>query len=147
MSDLRYKDLEGTLARIFDVPKKEVAAFRARLRHLRNIGIPDLPKVGSGTQITYTRRHAFELLVALELTRAGVSPRYVRPLVKQAADDFEKLKGRFSGEKVSMQITGAGHGASVAASTDYLDLRERPFRHLTIVNLTACNEALPQHWK
>jgi len=60
-----------------NVERKSMGAFRAKLRHLRNIGVPHLPNPGSGRQIEYSRRHALELMIALELEKLGQSPRSV----------------------------------------------------------------------
>jgi hypothetical protein len=54
-----------------------MSAFRARLRHLRNIGVPRLPNPGSGQPIDYSRQHALELLVALQLEKIGQTPKQV----------------------------------------------------------------------
>jgi hypothetical protein len=88
MTDLRYRDVEAALARVFAIDEDQIAALRARIRHLRNIGVPDLPKVGTGTQITYTRAHAIELMFALHLAQFGVAPRWFQQFVQ---DQFGKL--------------------------------------------------------
>ena len=54
-----------------NVKPKDIGAFRGRLRHLRNIGLPRLPKIGSGRAIDYSDRQALEMLLALELEDAG----------------------------------------------------------------------------
>jgi hypothetical protein len=53
MDDLRYKHVEHALADLFKVQPDSMGAFRARIRHFRRLGIPDLPIVGSGTQISW----------------------------------------------------------------------------------------------
>lgn len=74
---VRYKQVEDVLSKIFLVPPAKLKAFRGRLRHLRNIGIPyDLEKPGRGSQISYTREHLVELLIALELESLGLPPRF-----------------------------------------------------------------------
>jgi hypothetical protein len=72
---LRYVELEAALAQIMSIKPRQLGAFRARLRHFRNIGAPNLPKTGSGRAIDYTRQHAFEILLALELQKIGQIPR------------------------------------------------------------------------
>src|SRR5260370_14595406 len=73
---MRYKQVEEVLSQIFEVASANLKAFRARLRHLRNIGIThDLERPGSGTQISYTRENVVEMLIALELETFGISPR------------------------------------------------------------------------
>ena len=68
---LRYEDVEESLAEIMNVKPRRRGAFRAQLRHLRNIGSPCLPKTGKGYAINYDRRHALEMLLALELQNIG----------------------------------------------------------------------------
>lgn len=77
---IRYKNVEEALTRIFKVSDDDLGAFRARLRNLRNLGIPQLPKTGSGTQIAFTRGQLIEMLIALELSRLGIPPRFVREI-------------------------------------------------------------------
>jgi hypothetical protein len=72
--ELRYKHVEAALAAVCQVPRKGMGAFRARLRHLRNIGLPRLPTPGSGQRIAYSPRQALEMLLALEIENAGHSP-------------------------------------------------------------------------
>jgi hypothetical protein len=147
MPDLRYKDVELALAVMFSVGEDEIGAFRARLRHLRNIGVPRLPKVGSGTQITYTRRHAFELAIAFQLGVCGVSPKYIKALVETALRDFGNFSRRSPGKRIVLKFVKAGAGASVSVLGDSIDLTNSPFNALTIIDLTALNQALPPHWK
>jgi hypothetical protein len=74
---LGYRHVEATLAGLMSVDRKSMGAFRAKLRHLRNIGVPQLPSPGSGRPIEYSRLHALELMIALELEKLGHSPRSV----------------------------------------------------------------------
>lgn len=66
-SQLLYKDIESALAVLHDVVNTELPAFRAQLRHFRNIGIPKLPSVGSGNRIEYSADHVHQIFLALEL--------------------------------------------------------------------------------
>jgi hypothetical protein len=72
-----YRHIEAALAALMRINRRSIKAFRAKLRHLRNIGVPRLPSPGSGSPIEYSRRHALELLIALELEKLGQSPRSV----------------------------------------------------------------------
>jgi hypothetical protein len=74
---MQYRHLEKALAQVMNIKARDMSAFRARLRHLRNIGLPRLPNPGSGQPIDYTRRQALELMIALELEKLGQSPRTV----------------------------------------------------------------------
>jgi hypothetical protein len=71
---LRYKHVEAALVDAAGVEPQAIDAFRARLRHLRNIGLPELPASGSGTHITYSRRQALEILIAIQLENIGHKP-------------------------------------------------------------------------
>jgi hypothetical protein len=73
--DVTYNQVETALATIFKVSPKEMGAFRARLRHLRNIGLPHLPTPGSGRRIDYSERHALEMLIAIAMEKFGYSPK------------------------------------------------------------------------
>lgn len=72
----RYKHLELALANVFDVTMAGLAAFRARIRHLRNLGVPTGQNPGKGTAITYTRDDAILLLIALEVELFGLPPKF-----------------------------------------------------------------------
>lgn len=87
----RYRHIETALARVFNVMPEGMGAFRARLRHLRNIGVPELPKPGSGEQINYTRENAIEILLALELEALGVSPRHAAAHAKLHTEQASRL--------------------------------------------------------
>jgi hypothetical protein len=100
--DLRYRDVERALVDTFGVPEGGLGALRARIRHLRNVGVPELQKVGSGTQLTYTRKQAFELLLAIELELSGISPRLVPAISRFGADKFFETP---TDEKVFLLVT------------------------------------------
>src|SRR5437660_355977 len=75
VTELRYQHVEAALVEVGKIAPADLGAFRARLRHLRNIGLPRLPKTGSGQHITYTRRQALEMMIAVELEKVGQTPR------------------------------------------------------------------------
>jgi hypothetical protein len=90
----RYRQVEVALADVLNIKPAGLGAFRARLRHLRNIGLPKLPKPGSGQPITYTWHHALEMLIALELEKVGQSPRNAANL----AQSIVRTSGHFQGD-------------------------------------------------
>jgi len=108
---LLYGEVEDTLARLHNVQDKDRKAFRAKLRHFRNLGIPPLPKVGSGTKISYSLDDLYELFFALELTQCGLSP-----------STIEHLNGHFRQKLPKM------FGYALAAPKDevWLPCSERP---------------------
>jgi hypothetical protein len=73
--ELRYRHIEAALADVMQIRPKDMSAFRARLRHLRNIGAPQLPSPGSGRPIEYSRHQALEMLIALRFEKTGQAPR------------------------------------------------------------------------
>jgi hypothetical protein len=75
--ELRYGQVEAALADVMDVRRKDMPAFRARLRHLRNIGVPRLPRPGSGQMVEYSRQQALEMLISLELEKIGQAPKQI----------------------------------------------------------------------
>jgi hypothetical protein len=70
-----YGDIEAAIIEALAVKPEGVKALRARLLHLRNLGVPKLPKPGSGKKIDYTWLMGFEMLVAVALERGGYTPR------------------------------------------------------------------------
>jgi hypothetical protein len=72
--DLRYKNVEAALVDVAGVKPKAIGAFRGKLRHLRNLGLPQLPASGSGKHITYSRHQVLEMLVAIQLENIGHKP-------------------------------------------------------------------------
>jgi hypothetical protein len=73
----RYGTIEKALAEVFRVKPDQMSAFRGRLRHLRNINCPEVPKTGSGQPVEFTREQAIEILIAIELGTLGIAPRHV----------------------------------------------------------------------
>jgi hypothetical protein len=72
--ELRYKHVETALVDVARVRPKAIGAFRGRLRHLRKIGLPELPAPGSGKHIAYSRHQALEMLIAIQLEDIGYTP-------------------------------------------------------------------------
>ena len=75
-----YGEVEQILARLHRVKQRDIKAFRARIRHFRNLGVPSLPKVGSGTKIRYGINDLYELFLALELMHCGLNPLTIKHL-------------------------------------------------------------------
>jgi hypothetical protein len=82
---LRYKDAEAIIAYLVGVKANGMGSFRAKLRHLRNIGLPNIPGPGSGQSIAYTQRHIFEMFLAVELEMAGHAPSRAAMLAQSIA--------------------------------------------------------------
>jgi hypothetical protein len=87
---MQYNEFEKALVDIFGVKKKNLGAFRARLRHLRNLGMPKVPKRGSGNTVVYKTVDVISAFVALELQALGSSPAISVDLAKFAGEFFNK---------------------------------------------------------
>src|SRR5262245_53269509 len=116
---LRYGHVELALAGLMNVAGENIGAFRARLRHLRNIGVPQqLPKPGSGQPIAYSRRQALEMLIALELEKLGQAPKRVMMLagsiVRQAP------YGQYRGKDCYVMISEKTPGYTMASGVKSL---------------------------
>jgi hypothetical protein len=94
MLELRYQHVEFALAQIHRVNASGIKAFRARIRHLRNLGLPQLPKVGKGLQVAYQEQHVHQLFFALELEQCGLDPARAAAFVKK---HWTKLKSAIAG--------------------------------------------------
>ena len=88
LRDLQFGDVERILARTHDIKDRHRKAFQARLRHLRNLGVPRLSKVGSGTRINYNQDDLYELFLALELMRCGMSPATIKYLIRKHRNEL-----------------------------------------------------------
>jgi hypothetical protein len=82
--DLKYKHVEAALVDVARVKPKAVGAFRGKLRHLRNLGLPQVPSSGSGKHVIYSRRQVLEMLVAIELENIGHKPDSIAVALSQS---------------------------------------------------------------
>ncbi len=80
--ELLYGQVENILAKVIGIKSEGRSAMKARLRHLRNIGVPELPRPGSGQKVLYSRKQAMEMLFALGLENVGQTPRTAAMLAK-----------------------------------------------------------------
>ncbi len=79
----RYKQVEAALMETFGIEEEYRKAFSARLRHFRNLGVPDLPKVGKGTRNEYSTNDIYQLYITLELANCGMAPAIATDLTKK----------------------------------------------------------------
>ena len=73
-SSMQYREFEQALVAVFSVNEAYLSIFRARLRHLRALGVPNVPKRGSGNASTYTPAHLFTTSIALTIGTLGYAP-------------------------------------------------------------------------
>jgi hypothetical protein len=71
---MQYRQFEEALVQMFSIREASLGAFRARLRHLRKLGIPNIPKRGSGNTFIYRVEDLFTTFVALALQTLGSTP-------------------------------------------------------------------------
>jgi len=83
---LLYGQIENIIARVLWIREDLRPVLRARLRHLRKIGVPELPNVGSGGRVHYTYEQALEMLVAIALENIGQEPSVAKSIAKIAVD-------------------------------------------------------------
>jgi hypothetical protein len=89
-----YGEVEAAIAEVLAVKAENIGTLRARLRALRGIGVPMLPKPGSGRRIVYSPLMAFEMLLTLELDYAGFPPRVAVKAVPTILDERLYSLGR-----------------------------------------------------
>jgi hypothetical protein len=89
---MQYSQFEKILADTFAIKAKNLGAFRARLRHLRNLGVPDVPKRGSGNTVIYKTDDLLTAIVALQLQTLGCAPAVSAELATFARGHFGRLE-------------------------------------------------------
>ena len=101
-----YKHLELALAGVFGVPMKDLPAFRARLRHLRNLGVPAIGAPGSGQKVRYGRDDAIQVLIALEAELLGLPPKLAAAFSRNAMHDLARKADRAAkvGERLFVSV-------------------------------------------
>jgi hypothetical protein len=71
---MQYRHFENALIGMLGIEEVELGAFRARLRHLRKLGVPNVPKHGSGNTAIYQKVDVFSTFIALALQTLGSNP-------------------------------------------------------------------------
>jgi hypothetical protein len=89
---MQYGQFEEALVKIFSIGEANLDAFRARLRHLRSLGVPNIPKLGSGNTAIYRRKDLVVTFVALALETLGSTPTISAQIAKFSARYFQKLR-------------------------------------------------------
>jgi hypothetical protein len=134
---LRYKHVEAALAEVLKVGPKAMGAFRARLRHLRNIGLPRLPSPGSGRAIDYSRQQALAMLIAVELEKLGQSPKQAAVLAQSMMR--QSPYGQHEGKDCYVGVSEHSAGYTMAYGLDGVTrlLKSAP-AVLLLINISAC---------
>jgi hypothetical protein len=90
-----YGVVEAALAEVLNIERERMKAFRARLLHLRNLGVPSvLPRPGSGRKIAYSLRQVLEMLFVLVLEDGGFTPRGAKAIGPKMMRAFEEERSR-----------------------------------------------------
>jgi hypothetical protein len=89
---MQYSQFEKILADTFSIKEKGLGAFRARLRHIRNLGVPDVPQRGSGNTVIYKTADLLTAFVALELQALGCAPAVSAELATFARGHFDEVE-------------------------------------------------------
>ncbi len=78
-----YAEIERILAKLHSAEgEKQAGAFRARLKHLKRLGIPLGANPGKGKRIEYTCEHLYQLVFCLECAQFGFDPVWTVQIVE-----------------------------------------------------------------
>lgn len=133
---LRYKQVEAALAEVMKVKPKARGAFRARLRHLRNIGLPRLPNPGSGRAIDYSRQQALAMLVAIELEKIGQSPMQAASIAQSMVR--QSPYGQFEGEDWYLYVSEHEPRYTMGRASLIEQMMKSAPAVLLLINISAC---------
>ncbi|RVD35618.1 hypothetical protein EN741_27435 [Mesorhizobium sp. M4B.F.Ca.ET.019.03.1.1] len=91
---LTYAAAEAVLAGMYGLGSDiQGKAFRARLKHLKRLGVPLGSNPGRGTKIWYHDEQLFQWAFCLELAEFGVDPTMVVSFIRTSWEDiFEHFK-------------------------------------------------------
>jgi hypothetical protein len=79
-----YGEFEAILAELHGIPEDERKAIRARLRVMRDAGIPSVAKPGKGARVSYRFEDLWEAHLALRLEQFGMPLERVRHLIEDS---------------------------------------------------------------
>ena len=88
---MQYGQFEKALIHVLGIDEAGLGAFRGRLRHLRTLGIPNVPKGGSGNAVHYKKEDLFTTLIALDLETLGFAPETSAIIANKAARQIDLL--------------------------------------------------------
>ncbi len=121
-----YATVEAALATNLKVDTNGRPAFAARLRHLRNLGIPRATP-GTGRRLSYSIDDVQQMLIALLLESIDCSPR-------ASADIARSVTA--GGRPFPEIIAVLPHGKAVSASVERLLMLLRAHQVLAVMNLS-----------
>jgi hypothetical protein len=138
---LRYKEVESALAEVMHIGPKGMGAFRGRLRHLRNIGLPRLPKIGSGRAIDYSSDQALEMLLALKLKDAGQTASNAALVAESMVR--QSPRERYRGEPCyACVVKGQSRYTMMNGKKAFLEFLDKAPDTFLIINISGCEKKL-----
>ena len=90
MKELRFPEVERILARMHRIEPDEIIAFRSRLHHFRNLGVPEGIKTGQGRRPTYGWAEMLQMVIALELAELDITPKTISRFIRISRIKNEK---------------------------------------------------------
>lgn len=90
MIELGTPQIERIVASRFAIAVEGRTALRGRLEHLRRLGTPSGIQRGQGRAAIYRWRELLELIVALELLSAGLTPEHAHRVASLRFGEFEQ---------------------------------------------------------
>ena len=103
---LRLREVEKALAAVQKIPQQDLLGFKARIRHLRDVGCPAyLPQPGRGRVIDYSSIDALALFMALRLEAFDRPPMIVAPLANRISLYYWlDARAEMAGEKKDLYV-------------------------------------------
>jgi hypothetical protein len=150
---MEYRIVEAILVKLHEVAPEDLGAFRARLRVLRDMGIPDMPRVGKGARVEFADVQVEEMHLALTMSEFGLTPARVVQVIgflrvtptwlhrKPHADAWLVVSLRANAGKLSTSDDALIRMGIISTATLVEDLAVIPGQRLTtwnaVLSLTA----------
>ena len=112
---MEYRTFEAILAKLHDVEPDDMGAFRARIRVLRSMGIPPIPKVGKGSRQEFNDDDLTEMHLALTMSVFGWAPSKVA-YVMQSVRTLPSWHWRNKDEESWLIVTVMANAGKLSAA-------------------------------
>ncbi|ESY20390.1 hypothetical protein [Mesorhizobium sp. LNJC391B00] len=148
---LTYAAAEAVLAGMYGLGSEiQGKAFRARLKHLKRLGVPLGSNPGRGTKIWYHDEQIFQWAFCLELAEFGIDPTTVVTFIREAWPDIlkhfeEARRGRTAANEICFcseprLMTGPLSGEGLGFAYNWRNaamVRVDGVRRSLVINLSA----------